>query len=540
LPPQWRYPRISPNGPDQTTPRYPSRPPYFVVVVVLLCSRLVIVPAFPNIYAKLKRSMKKIAILGGGIAGITATYELAKLARAGTPVEATLFEATNRLGGIVETVREGGFIIECGPDGWVTDKPWARELAIELGIEDELLPSNDATRRTYILKDGILQAIPDGLRLMVPTDLAALDRSPLFTESAKRAYRAEPSRADELKDRALKETNLVTDESVASFVSRHFGDEVLTTIAAPLLSGVFGGDVHTLSVRAVMAPFVALEREYGSLILGLQAKGRSSSPGQTIFTSLRSGTATLIDRMVATIPLHWIHRNTTIRAITRTPAGWSVQRSGPHTKPDNPSEHFDELILATPADITRDLLQPIDPQASFLLDLDASSAVIVAFAFPNAAAIPIPPGFGFLVPSSPTSTKPQTNEGRAASRLLAATFTDQKYDHRVPTGARLLRAFFGGPTAERMMRCNNDEIAAIARLELARILGPLPEPQITIIRRWPRSLPQYAVGHLERMASLDARIALLPNLHLLGNSYRGVGLPDLIREAKALTQHLAT
>ena len=479
--------------------------------------------------------MKKIAILGGGIAGITATYELAKLARAGTPVEATLFEATNRLGGIVETVREGGFIIECGPDGWVTDKPWARELAIELGLEDELLPSNDATRRTYILKDGTLQAIPDGLRLMVPTDLEALNRSPLFTDSAKQAYRDEPSRAEELKAHALKGANSVTDESVASFVLRHFGDEVLTTIAAPLLSGVFGGDVHSLSVRAVMAPFVAMEREHGSLILGLQARGRATSPGQSIFTSLKSGTASLIDRMVATIPPHWIHRNTPIRAITRTatptPVGWTIHRS----ETNSPPEHFDELILATPADVTRDLLHPIDPQASFLLDLDASSAVIVAFAFPNAATIPLPPGFGFLVPPPSTQAVESTT-----TRLLAATFTDQKYDHRVPAGSRLLRAFFGGPTAERMMRCNNDEIAAIARLELARILGPLLEPQITIIRRWPRSLPQYAVGHLERMASLDLRIAQLPNLHLIGNAYRGVGLPDLIREAKALTQRLST
>ena len=180
--------------------------------------------------------MKRIAIIGGGIAGITAAYELAKLARDGAPVEATLFESTSRLGGIVETVREGGFIIECGPDGWVTEKPWARELAIELGLEDELLPSNDATRRTYILRESHLQPIPDNMSMMVPRDLDALTQSPLFTTDAIDSYRSEPTRAAR-----LKATAPVTDESVASFVRRHFGSEVLETIAAPLLSGVLGG-----------------------------------------------------------------------------------------------------------------------------------------------------------------------------------------------------------------------------------------------------------------------------------------------------------
>jgi oxygen-dependent protoporphyrinogen oxidase len=178
--------------------------------------------------------------------------------------------------------------------------------------------------------------------------------------------------------------------------------------------------------------------------------------------------------------------------------------------------------------------------------MDASSAVIVAFALPNAAAFPIPSGFGFLVPQKSTPQKSASQESappisigdNPTSRLLACTFTDQKFDHRTPPGARLIRAFFGGPTAERLITCNNDEIAAIARLELARILGPMPDPQLTIIRRWPRSLPQYAVGHLDRIAELETRVAQIPNLHLLGNAYRGVGLPDLIRDART-TAHKA-
>ncbi|WP_213804753.1 protoporphyrinogen oxidase [Granulicella sp. dw_53] len=469
--------------------------------------------------------MRRIAIIGGGIAGVTAAYELARLARDGAAVEATLFESSSRLGGIVETIREGGFIIEGGPDGWVTEKPWARELAEELGLSEELLPSNDATRRTYILKDDRLQAIPDGMRMMVPTDLAALDESSLFTSAARQSFRDEPSRAQELKASAP-----ATDESVADFVRRHFGPEVLHTIAAPLLSGVFGGDVATLSVRAVMAPFVAMEREHGSLITALQSRAPKNGSNAAIFTTLRSGLATLIERMVATVPPTWLRMNSNVAAIGRDETGWTVRCSGNKATP----EHFDELMIATPVDIARSLLAPHDSYAAGLLKMEASSAVIIAFALPDASRFPVPSGFGFLVPPHHASTN--GSEGLAAktpSRLLAGTFTDQKFNHRVPSGARLVRAFFGGPTAERMMGCGNDEIASVARLELARILGPLPDATITVVRRWPRSLPQYSVGHLERMAELNNRVAAMPGLHLLGNGYRGVGLPDLVRDARS-------
>ena len=256
---------------------------------------------------------KRIAIVGGGIAGVTAAYELAKQARSGAEIEVVLFEASPRLGGIVETVREGGFVVECGPDGWVTEKPWARELATELGLAEELLPSLDATRKTYIFIDGTLQPIPDGMRMMVPSNLTALDSSTLFSAAAIEAYRSEPARAQELKSSTPSE-----DESVAAFVQRHFGVEVLEKIGAPLLSGVFGGDVTRLSVRAVMAPFVAMEREHGSLITAIQARATASDDKtSSIFTTLQSGTATLIDRMVANIPAAWIRRCAAVTEVSR-------------------------------------------------------------------------------------------------------------------------------------------------------------------------------------------------------------------------------
>jgi oxygen-dependent protoporphyrinogen oxidase len=457
--------------------------------------------------------MKRVAIVGGGVAGLAAAYELARLARDGAEVQGVLFEASTRLGGIVETVHEGAFVIECGPDAWVTEKPWARELAEELGLGDEVMASNDATRKTYVLVDKKLQAMPDGMRMMVPADLEALDGSELFSAGAKQAYRDEVGLAADLKNAAPEE-----DESVADFVGRHFGGEVLEKIGAPLLSGVFGGDVARLSVRAVMAPFVAMEREHGSLIAAVQARAATSKPS-AVFTTLRSGMGTLVDRMIAAVPESWIRMAAEVRFVSYGEEGWLVGTA-------RGVERFDALMMAAPVDVARLLLKPVDAEIAPMLEMDASSAVVVGFGFADAARLALPQGFGFLVPPG------------SDNLLMACTFVDQKFDDRVPPGGRLVRAFFGGKAAERLMRCGNDETAAVARLELAQILGPLPEPQVTVVRRWPRSLPQYEVGHLERMKALDERVQKLEGLSLLGNGYRGVGVPDLVRDARAAARQI--
>src|SRR5579871_2680904 len=341
--------------------------------------------------------MRRIAVVGGGISGLTAAYELAQRARQGAPVEAVLFESTNRLGGIIETINEGGFTVECGPDGWVTAKPWLRELAVELGLADELISSNDHARRTWIFLNsseappGKLVPIPEGFSMMVPASLDALDNSPLFTQDAIAAYRSEPRRAAQLRASAP-----AHDESVAEFTLRHFGPEVLDRVAAPLLSGVFGGDVRRLSVRAVMPAFVEMEREYGSLVLALQAQ-RSRASQQGLFTTLRPGLGRLIQRLEAEIPSHWIHRNYTVSGLRRN--------SQPHTPPwtlhtsttgkHHGSDSFDAVFLATPLESTRRLVAQLDESAASLLPSESSSAVLVAFCYPDAARVPLPRGFGF-------------------------------------------------------------------------------------------------------------------------------------------------
>jgi len=459
--------------------------------------------------------MRRIAIVGGGIAGVTAAWQLARLAADGAEVEATLFEATGRLGGIVETVRTGGFVVECGPDAWVTEKPWARELAEELGLGGDIVASNDATRKTYVLIHGDLVAMPDGMRMMVPGDLDALDRSNLFSEAAKAAFRGEVARAEELKAAAPEH-----DESVAEFVERHFGLEVLEKIGAPLLSGVFGGDVSKLSVRAVMAPFVAMERERGSLIAALQRRiGEPASQRAAVFTTLRGGVGMLVEAMVAEIPASWIRLESSVTALRRASAGWEIATGAGW-------DGFDAVMIAAPVDVARALLEPIAPDAAGLMEMEASSAVVAGFGFD--APVDLPGGFGFLVP--PVSS---------VSALLAGTFVDQKFPFRAPDGGRLLRGFFGGATADRLLAASDEETAALALKELQAILGPLPVPVVTVVRRWPRALPQYAVGHLERMAELFGRVGSLGNLWLLGNGYRGVGLPDLVRDARAAAREIA-
>jgi oxygen-dependent protoporphyrinogen oxidase len=507
--------------------------------------------------------MKRVAIIGGGIAGLAAAYELAQMSKAGAAVEAVLFEASGRFGGVIETVREGGFTIEVGPDAWVTAKPWARELAVELGLESELMASNDAIRKTHIFlateenPGGSLVAMPDGFHMMVPSTLDGLAESALFSAAAVAAYRAEPGRAAELLAAAPE-----GDESIADFTRRHFGAEVLERVAAPLLSGVFGGDVHRLSVRAVMPAFVAMEREHGSLITAvarmtavariaaLKKKAAGAQKDEAIFTTLRSGLGTLADALVGAIPPQWLRLNTAVTAIERSDAGrmqWRVSsRSGRHRA----AEDFDAVLVATPLEGTRGLLAGIDSLAAALLPVESSSAVLVAFAYEDATRVPLPQGFGFLVPSAveggPAFEGFADGEGAksftsARPSLLACTFVDQKFEHRVPAGGRLVRAFFGGAAAGRIARCNNDEIAAIARLELARILNanalasvPAPVPVVTVVRRWPNSLPQYAVGHLDRVSEMEARLRSgSPGLTVLGNALHGVGIPDLIRDARA-------
>jgi protoporphyrinogen/coproporphyrinogen III oxidase len=473
---------------------------------------------------------KRIAIVGGGISGLTAAYILRR--DYADTCEFTLFEANPRLGGIVETLTTDGFIIECGPDSWVTEKPWAEQLARELGLAHELLPSSDRERRTYIARDsGVrdrsLAALPDAMRMMVPTDLNAMLASPLFTESAKQAYIAEPTRAAELRETALLHRGINADESIAAFVRRHFGDEVADKVAGPLLAGVFGGDIEKLSARALLGPFVTMEAQHGSLITGMQQRDRT--PGLPVFTTLARGLGTLIDRLLQSLPTASIRLSCPVLAVHSLPAVWVVETA-------DGREPFDRILISTPLDTTRQLLAALPSaeakRAATLLPADAASGLVVALGYKaQTKPVPtIPKGFGLLLAASPAGNH----------SLLACTFLHQKFRGRAPEGATLLRAFFASSAADEISRHSDHEIAGIARNQLANLLGPLPEKaDVTIVRRWPRSLPQYEIGHLTRMAEFSICLSSLNGVAVAGNAFRGVGLPDLVRDATQTAHALA-
>jgi oxygen-dependent protoporphyrinogen oxidase len=468
---------------------------------------------------------KRIAIVGGGISGLTAAYILQR--DYADACDFTLFEANRRLGGIVETIHADGFTIECGPDSWVTEKPWAEQLARELGLADDLLPSNDRERRTYVARGGSLAALPGAMRMMVPTDRNAMLASPLFTESAKQAYIAEPTRAAELRQTALLHRGSDADESVAAFVRRHFGDEVVNIVAGPLLAGVFGGDIEKLSARALLGPFVTTEAQHGSLITGMRQRDQAS--GAPVFTTLSSGLGALVDRLLRTLPPASIRLSCPVLTVDSLPAGWMV--GTPHGR-----EQFDRVLLATPLDITRQMLASLPSaearRAATLLPSDAASGLVVALGYKaQTKPVPIiPNGFGFLVAATPADNH----------SLLACTFLHRKFHGLAPEGATLLRAFFASSAADELSRLPDREIAGIARHQLVEILGPLPEQSdVTIVRRWPRSLPQYEVGHLARMEEFRICLSSLNGMAVAGNALRGVGLPDLVRDATQAVHALA-
>jgi oxygen-dependent protoporphyrinogen oxidase len=286
-----------------------------------------------------------------------------------------------------------------------------------------------------------------------------------------------------------------------------------------------------------MPQFVAMEREHGSLILALQAKTKQqcSKAKQPIFTSLRHGVGSLAAALIARLSPERLHLNSPVFSIKRESSAWCVRYNAPSERatPGKSKKHFQHVLLAASLDTTRTLLEARHAEAAAQLPHEASSAVLAAFTWSAelAQTFTIPQGFGFLVPPSDATTEPQ---------LLACTFVDQKFPGRAPAGGRILRAFFGGDAAIQLQTASDEQVSKAALTQLRNILGPLPEPDHTEVRRWPRSLPQYEVGHLERMTQLEALVGLAPGLHLLGNSYRGVGLPDLVRDARAAARKIVS
>jgi protoporphyrinogen/coproporphyrinogen III oxidase len=462
--------------------------------------------------------MKRIAIIGGGIAGLSAAWALEKARRAGQDLSYALFEAGSRLGGVIGSEVIDGCLIEGGPDSFLTEKPAAAQLCRELGIGDQLLPSNDAERKTYIVVRNRLIPLPDGLMFMIPTRLVPTAFTRLFSLGTKlrmaREYLFPPAPATQ-------------DESVAAMTQRHFGQETVDRLVSPLLSGVYGGDATQLSVRAVLPRMVKMEQEHRSLTRAMLAarKKAPSAPGRpggrppALFTTLRGGMSQMVEAVSAQLvpgsvrldaPVHGLGRNDG-SARTDNSGAWTVESTYGR-------EQFDAVILALPAWASANLLQLLDhPLAEALNGVPYSSSITVTLGYERDQLTKLPPGFGFLVPAT------------EMRRMLACTFVHVKFAGRVPAGKGLLRCFLGGTRNDALLEWDDARLTQSVLRELDEILHLKAKPNFVRIHRSRRGMAQYGVGHLERIQLVRDRVAELPGLALAGNAYQGIGVPDCIR-----------
>jgi oxygen-dependent protoporphyrinogen oxidase len=465
--------------------------------------------------------MTRIAIIGGGISGLAAAFALEERRGAGADVEYVLYEASARLGGVLRTELIDGCIVEAGPDSFITEKPWASDLCRALGLGDQLIGSNDADRKTYILTNGRLVEMPDGLMFMVPTKILPTGLSPLFSWKTKLRVTQEYFHPPHVAEH---------DESVAAFVERHYGSEMVDRLADPLLSGVYGGDAANLSVRAVLPRFAEMERTHGSLGRAMLAARKKMAagprkPAPPLFTSLKNGMQHLAETAASRLSPSAVLTNTPVQAVQREADSWVVSAG-------MQSDQFDAVIVALPALAAAQVLRMASPELSAeLAAVQYSSSITVALGYDRQVRQSLPPGFGFLVPRS---------EGK---KLLAATFVHNKFPHRAPEDRALLRCFFAGRTAEEVWALADDRIVGIVRKELQQILGPQiaglrADPLFARVYKWKSAMAQYGVGHLDRLDRIEHLRRQLPGLALAGNAYRGIGVPDCVRSGSDAAKQL--
>lgn len=465
---------------------------------------------------------RRIVVVGGGIAGLAAAHQLGQARRRGLPIDELLLETGDRLGGVVRTDRAEGCIIEAGPDSFLREKPEAAALARELGLGDSLIGSNDAGRRTYILQRGRLQPLPEAMMLMAPARVGPVLRSPLIPWGSKWTMLREW-----LTGCAPGGDAPADDESVSSFVTRHFGSGMLENIVEPLLAGVYGGDAAEMSARSVLGRFREMEKKHGSLIRAARAvRSARANSGERgpIFMTLREGLGSLVAAISREIEPERVEFRRKAVRVERA-AGDADAPGYRVVLEDGSSREADRVILALPAWASAALLAPLDPPlGEHLAAIPYRSAVLVALVYPESVRSRLPQGFGFLVPRS---------EGR---RLLACTFVHQKFEHRAPADRALLRCFLSGADDAQLLTTGDDTILRTVRQELDSILGLRDEPLFARVYRWPRSMAQYVVGHHRRLEAIRERLLHLHGIHLAGNAYSGIGIPDAIRTGQTASR----
>ncbi len=457
-------------------------------------------------------------MIGGGISGLAAAHRLIELDPLCQPV---LFEATARLGGVIHTLDEHGFQVEQSADNFITTVPWGVDLCRRLGLGDELIQTNAAYRQTFVVRRGRLYKLPDGFLMMAPSRLWPLAVTPILSPWGKLRAAVEyflPPRRDD------------DDESMAHFVRRRLGREVFDRLVEPLVSAVYAADMERLSLLATLSQFRDMERTHGSLIRAMR-KRMAAQPKQTagdsgarysMFVTPRRGLSSIVEAMAHRLPPGSLRLSTPVERIQRAPhGGWLVHSAAA------PPQPFDALILATPAYVAARLLETIDGQlAADLAGIEHSGTAIVSVGYDRQQVAHPLDGMGMVVPSVEHSP------------LLACSFSSQKYVHRAPEGKLLLRVFAGGARRPELAEMDDQPLQELLLGELSRLLGIRGEPLYRNVAHWPRTMPQYHVGHTRLVQRIEAHAAALPDFGLAGNAFHGVGLPHCIHSGEQAAQRV--
>jgi oxygen-dependent protoporphyrinogen oxidase len=467
-------------------------------------------------------STPRIAVIGGGISGLAAAHRLIELGREQPrTIDLKLFEAAPRLGGTISSEQVGDFVLEGGADSFLSEKPAALRLCERLGITDRLVGTREELRRTFIVHDGRLHTLPEGFLLLAPTQFWPFLTTPLFSLAGKLRMGL---------DLVLPRGPQWEDESLASFVRRRLGSEALDRVAQPLVGGIYTADPERLSLAATMPRFLAMEREQRSVIAAMWKQSRLARANATgsgarwsLFLSFDRGIQTLVDNLARRLPEGVVRCGSAVRSLRRNANGtWALD-----------GKDYDAVILATPSFVSAQLLSTIDQSlAAELAAIPYASSAIVTLCY-RREDVPHPlDGFGFVVPAI---------EKR---RIIACTFSNLKYPGRAPAGFVVLRSFVGGMLQPEMLDLDDPSLLAAVRGEMKDLLGVRADPVLTRILRHPRAMPQYEIGHLQKLERVRRILTAHPGLQLAGSAYEGVGIPDCIaggeRAAEAVMKVLPT
>lgn len=449
----------------------------------------------------------RFVVIGGGIAGLAAAYELLSLAKTvAQQPEIILLEGSPRLGGCISTYTIDDLILELGPDSFITEKPAALELAKRLGIDHRLITTDENHRRTFVAFKNRLHPLPEGFLMMAPTEMGPLLASPLFSWPAKLRM---------MQEMFVPPASAEVDESLAQFVERRLGREVLDRVVQPLVGGIYTGDAEKLSVRATLPRMIQLEQHYGSLIKGLTAtrKARNESGARYgLFVTFDKGMSVLVNALHAALPPNSVRTHTLVSRVRRgEKTRWQLQLS------DGSFLDADGIVIATSAYHAGDMLSDLDAGLSdSLRRIEYSSSAVLNVIY-RRSDIPHPmDGFGFVVPKT---------ENRA---ILACSFTSVKWPGRAPSDKALLRVFVGGALQPDIYNLSDEQIECLMWEDMHTYMGIKAVPLLSVVSRYPHSMPQYNVGHINRITAIEKSLSKQRGIALAGNAYHGVGIPDCV------------